>query len=482
MKSFKAAKFILVVVLVAVAAGAIYLLRPASGPAEKDIRSIILISIDTCRADYLGCYGYPRRITPNIDKFAEESILFNNVISPVPITLPAHSSMLTGTTPPYHGVHYNYDYKLDKSNVTLAEILKDNGFTTGAVISSFILDSQFGLDQGFDYYHDRFVNTPNTNIDNERKGEEASRLAIQWLEKNKSKKSFLFLHYYDPHHNYEPPEPFATNFKDNLYAGEISYTDYCIGKVIKKLKSMSMYESSLIIITGDHGEMLGEHGEVTHMYFIYQSAVKVPLLLKLPGRSKPERTDETVGIIDIVPTICGALEIAAPSGLQGKDLLEKSRQDKNRYIYCESLYPTKYQANSLLGVVTEGLKYIQTTRPELYDLTNDPQESVNLVGKQPQRARILQDKLKQILEQNIRKRGPDSKLELSEEDKRRLESLGYVASSVAEDFSFDQSKEDPKDLIDFHQKNARAHQLILKNNTKTPKNFVSRCCWNGRKL
>lgn len=432
----------------------------------KEIRHIVLISIDTCRADYLSCYGYRRQTTPNIDKFAEESIVFTNVISPIPMTLPSHCSMLTGTIPPYHGIHDNFDYRLDESNVTLAEILKDNGFTTGAIISAFVLDSQFGLDQGFDSYNDKFEEEHMALNISERKGAEVNRFALEWLDQNKDEKFFMFLHYFDPHFGYEAPEPFASEFTDSPYAAEIAYTDDCIGQVIRKLKDLGLYDSSLIIITSDHGEMLGEHGENTHMYFIYQSAIKVPLIFKLPGRRKPERIDSPVGIIDIVPTICSALGIAIDPDVQGKDLFGKSSADEDRYIYSESLYATRYGGNSLLGVVTERFKYIQTTRPELYDLVEDPREMKNLVTNQPQRARILQDALKQILEQSVRMSpigtgGAESKLELDERSRKRLESLGYVAGSVTEDFDFDQSKEDPKDLIGFYTQDGRANTLIL---------------------
>ena len=456
--SFK--RFYVVVVLSMLCIGAIAVWFFCSlSDLPKEIRHIVLISIDTCRADYLSCYGYSRRTTPNIDKFAQDSILFTNAISPVPMTLPAHCSMLAGTIPPYHGIHDNFDYRLDEANVTLAEVLKENGFTTGAIISAFVLDSQFGLDQGFDTYNDKFEEEHKTLSISERKGNEASRFALQWLDQHKKEKFFLFLHYYDPHYGYEPPEPFSSKFADSPYAGEIAYTDDCIGQVIKKLKDLGIYDSSLIIIVGDHGEMLGEHGENTHMYFIYQSAIKVPLLLKFPGQGKGER-DEPVGIIDIVPTICGALGIDAGPDVQGIDLFDKSLAGKDRYVYCESLQATKYGANSLLGVVTPQFKYIQTTRPELYDLVADPQEMKNLVNQQPHRARILKDRLKQILEQSVRKEETENTLQLDEQARKRLESLGYIAGSVTEDFDFDQNKDDPKDLISVHAQNGRAHYFL----------------------
>jgi len=372
--------------------------------------------------------------------------------------------MLTGTLPPYHGVHDNIDYKLGKSNVTLAEILHRNEFTTCAIIGAFVLDSLFGLSQGFDYYNDRFERPFVANNCAQRRGGETTRFAMEWLEKHKSERFFLFLHYFDPHIDYMPPEPFASRFPDNLYAGEIAYTDYCIGEVIKKLKKLALYESALIIITSDHGEMLGEHGEKTHTYFIYQSALKVPLIFKLPGHYKARKIDDTVGIIDIVPTICALLDIETPPHIQGKDLSPyfsgKRPPSPNRHLYCESMLPTKYGANSLLGVVTDRWKYIQTTRPELYDLTEDAGETNNLIKQQPHRARILRDRLRQILEESIRGDDSDCKAVLGEEDRNRLESLGYLGdTSIREDFEFDQIKEDPKDLIDVHMRNMLVNAL-----------------------
>jgi arylsulfatase A-like enzyme/Tfp pilus assembly protein PilF len=430
----------------------------------KNIQNVVLISIDTCRADYLSCYGYPRKTTPNIDAVADNSIIFENVISPVPLTLPAHASMLTGTIPPYHGVHDNFHYWLGSSNITLAETLKENGFTTAAIISAFVMDSQFGLNQGFDTYYDRFDRKVNQPEASERPGRQTSLLAQNWLDQHKDRKFFLFLHYYDPHTKYEPPEPFASKFADNLYAGEIAYTDYCIAQVIQKLKDSGLFDSTLLIITGDHGEMLDEHHEQEHGYFIYQSAIKVPLIFKLPQQNKSQKIKDIVSLIDIVPTICRLLNIQPPSQVQGKDLSPyfsgNHKPAEQRYLYCESLTSTKYGCNPLLGMISEGWKYIQTTRPELYNTAKDHAESINLIEKHPHRARILQDQIKQVLEQSIPTADSDGKAPMDEKTRKRLESLGYVAAAVSENFQFDQSKDDPKDLIDFHLDSINVNNLI----------------------
>jgi len=430
-----------------------------------EITHVVLISIDTCRADRLGCYGYRKAATPHIDAVAAAGTLFENVVSPVPMTLPAHSSMLTGTIPPYHGVHTNLGYRLGKSNVTLSELLKEHGFATGAVIASFVMDSQFGINQGFDTYDDQFVNAGRNTEIAERRGGEVSRQAAEWLQDHRDGKSFLFLHYYDPHDPYAPPEPFASRFASDLYDGEIAYADQCVGQVIEKLKELEIYDSTLLIITSDHGEMLGAHGEGTHSYYIYEPVVRVPLIVKIPGQPTSRRVTDLVGIIDIMPTVCGLLGLDGPTVVHGEDLtglIEQAEAARpERSIYCESLTPTNYDGNSLLGVVTKEWKYIQTTRPELYDLQSDPGENINLADEQPHRAKLLEERLRQHLEGQLRD-DDESKAPLDENTRRRLESLGYVGGAANEDFQFDQSKDDPKDLFEFHNRCRQIEALIKK--------------------
>jgi len=446
---------------------------------KENIRNVVIISIDTCRADYLSCYGYPDRTTPNIDALAKEGILFENAITPIPITLPGHTSMLTGTIPPYHGVHDNDYYKVSPSNETITEVLQRSGFSTAAVISAFVLDSRFGLDQGFDSYNDKFEKELENVGIAQRRGDETTRFAFDWIDKNKDKKFFMFLHYFDPHSPYEPPKPFDSAFADNLYAGEIAYADYCIGRVIRKLKNLRLYNSTLLVITADHGEMLGEHGEITHGYFLYKGAVKVPLIVKIPGGPEGKRIPDSVGLIDIVPTIYGCLQIPIPAHIQGKDLSAyftgEGTVSDDRYFYCESLYPTKYGGNSLLVVTSNHWKYIQTTRPELYNLDDDPQEANNLLLENPKQAHLLKEHLKSILEENSYKNREDTALVLDSDARKRLESLGYVNSiKIDESFDFDQNKEDPKDLIDFHLANANADALIALEKYDEAKNVCNK--------
>jgi arylsulfatase A-like enzyme/Tfp pilus assembly protein PilF len=456
----------LLVLVLAIAGAAVWFLRPP-GATRPPIRNVVIISIDTCRADYLGCYNPDRPLTPNIDKVAREGILFENVISPVPLTLPAHSSMMTGTIPPTHGVQANGTFRLSPANLTLAEILSANGFATGAVVSTFVLDSQFGLDQGFDTYHDEFETTGNKSSDAalhaERGGGETTRIAVDWLDRNKDSKFFLFLHYYDPHEEYEPPEPYASRYADNPYAGEIAYTDELIGRFLDRLKALGLDESTLVIVTSDHGEMLGEHGEETHQFFIYQSAIRVPLIFRLPGGTAPVRVAEPAGLIDIVPTVCGLLGLKRPANVQGVDLSAAFEEGgaalSDRALYCESFVPTTLGANPLRAVVERRYKFIQTTRAELYDIIEDPGESVNLVLEKSRLARDLQDRLRRILKDSLLV-GGDAGLGLSAQDRARLASLGYVGGTMEPRLEFDPGRDDPKDVIGFHEDYLKATALI----------------------
>ncbi|MHC4962396.1 MAG: sulfatase-like hydrolase/transferase [Planctomycetota bacterium] len=434
--------------------------------SRPSIRHVVLISMDTTRADYLSCYGYPHKTTPNIDAVAAEAVRFEHVISPVPLTLPSHSTMMTGTIPPRHGVHDNLNYTLGDSNVTLAEVLKLNGYTTGAVISSYVLESRFGLDQGFDDYDDEFDQTLTDVAGDQRRGGEVSEHAVRWLQEHQTENFFLFLHYYDPHSPYNPPDNFKNVFASKqsnadstekaklAYAEEIAYTDHCIGQVIDKLKSLGLYDSTLLFITGDHGEGLGEHKEMGHGYFIYQESIKVPLIVKVPGSKKAQIVNDMAGLIDIPPTVCSLLGVESSESFKGQDLSGLLRHEPSeghdRSIYSESLVPTKYQASPLLGLVSVRYKYIQSTRPELYDLRNDPGETNNMISQDPHRARLMEDALAARVAGSLAADTADSRTQLDEESVKKLESLGYVGGRVDEDYSFDQDKPDPKDMFRYH--------------------------------
>ena len=456
-------------VLIIIAAIALWWFLPSGenerrGPVNTNlpdkIDTIILISIDTIRADHVSCYGYKRRTTPNIDQLAKDSLFFQDAFSTIPITLPAHSSMLTGLIPPTHGVHDNFEMRLPEEMLTLPEIMKDNGYSTYGIISSVVLVSKFGIDQGFDVFDDAFAGQAEITTKSERKGEETTQNAIEWLTANSDKKKFMFIHYYDPHTAYAPPEPFSKQFA-HPYDGEIAFTDHCIGRVIDKLKSLKLYNDALIVIVGDHGEMLGEHHEHSHTFFVYQNAIRVPMMFKLPNNAYAIKVTEPSSIIDIPPTVLALAGIDIPEKMQGINLLSlaqniiakpasgsESTIDK-RALFSESLTPTKYNANSLLSVISGDWHYIQTTKPEIYNRIKDPAETNNLIAKEAKRARIMQLQLKEILDASVVS-DIDTSVELDSRTRQSLESLGYVGGSISMDLSFDGpeyvSKTNPSDV------------------------------------
>ncbi len=435
--------------------------------------NVILISMDTCRADYLSCYGFPQKTTPNLDALAGEGFLFRHVITPVPTTLPAHCSMLTGTDPPYHGVHGNHAYRLHDSNVTLAELLKPQGYRTAAVVGAFVLDAQFGLSQGFEHYDDALGEHEGASaMVNERRGEEVTRAALAWVQSRAAEPFFLFLHYYDPHYPYVPPAPFSDIFPDQRYAGEIAYTDQCIGNLFTELKRLEIYDQSLIIVTADHGEGLNQHGESTHSFFIYHSTTSVPLLIKLPGANTPRVIEEKVGLIDLVPTVLDYLQIPTPDVLHGASLTPyftgHRPPGEDRVFYSETLAPTLFDCNSLLAMENERWKYIQTTRPELYNLLTDSGEENNVAEERRTEAGRLREQLRDYL-QRITRVVENNAAVADETVRRRIEELGYVSGGTPESLAFADHKEDPKDFLPLFAKITEASEFMHRRPFSAPR-------------
>lgn len=438
----------------------------------SEISHVVLISIDTCRADHLGCYGYSRNTSPNIDAIAADGVLFNHAIAPTPITLPSHSSMLTGTTPLYHNVRDNHNYRLSEENVTLAEILQKEGFATGAVVGSFVLDSRFGLSQGFEAYNDNIEKGGRKRAGfHERDAQETTTFANAWLMRHSRKKSFLFLHYFDPHEPYVPHDDFVftsysfLNLTRDRYDGEIAYTDHCIGQVIKKLKELKIFDKTLLIITADHGESLGDHSEITHAYFIYHSTIHIPLIIKAPGGPKNVKVDQVTGLVDIVPTVCGFLGIAVPPEAEGRDVraffAPGSASKEARFIYSETLLPTKYGLSPILGLTGNRWKYLHSAKPELYDIVRDPHEKRDLFEKEHARVDLMQERLKAVLKNSIIESTMDSRKVLGADAVKRLKSLGYVAAQqVDDDIQFEQKGGDPKEFIKVHNLLGRLEPLM----------------------
>jgi arylsulfatase A-like enzyme/Tfp pilus assembly protein PilF len=406
---------------------------PDSDAAANPSRHVLLITIDTLRADHLDVYGYRKAQAPVIARLARDGVLFENAVSPVPLTLPSHCSIFTGTYPAYHGVRDHSGFALSPRSETIATSLRARGFATGAFVGAFVLDSRFGMDLGFDYYYDRFDSTRSKagSLEGlERRAEQVSREALRWMELQAGRSFFAWLHFYDPHAPYAPPEPFKTRYAGNPYDGEIAYTDSVVGKVLDFLIRKNWYQNALIVLTSDHGEDLGDHGENTHGYFVYDSTVRVPLIIKLPGgKYAGKAISSQVRTIDIFPTVLQILRAPSVPQVQGRGLfpliaLGVRRSAEN--AYGETYYPYYHFGWSPLRYIrTDRLKFIDAPQPELYDIVSDPAETKNLEASHSALANELRDRLRAAYSR-FRSQPSSKKEETDPATLEKLRSLGYV--------------------------------------------------------
>jgi len=413
-------------------------------PGEKESAQppsdvpVFIISIDTLRADRLPAYGYGKGSTPAIDAFRRDAILFQHAYAQCPLTLPSHVSLFTGEPPYIHGVRNNLGYTLDSSRPTLASILKGKGYETGAAVSSFVLRRETGIAAGFDFFDDFMTHSPLESATSWQRDGDVSRLALsKWLDARRGTRVFGFLHLYEPHSPYAPPEPFSA--ASNPYDGEISYADSIVGRFLDELRKRGLYDSALVIVLSDHGEGLGDHGEKEHGVFLYRESIQVPLLVKLPARQRSgETVDRAVSLLDVLPTV---LEVTGgQSGRAGVSLLAPAPREERR-IYSESYYPRlQYGWSELLSIVGPDLHYIHAPRVELYRYRSDVTERENVAE---QSRRELASFRQEIL--GIREAHPFVQPRVADpEDAKKLAALGYVGSTVSPSGDLP----DPKDKLD----------------------------------
>ena len=405
---------------------------PQSRNAKPDV---ILVTIDTLRADHVGCYGYKAIQTPALDRLCAGGVRFDQAYTPVPLTNSSHASIFTGLYPSSHGVT-DFGMPLAASHVTMAELFHRHGYQTAAFIGAVILDSHAlapGFERGFDTY-DNFPEHPPADSRwgrLERRGEEVVRRANAWLASSSAKPRFLWVHLYDPHDPYQPPAPYATVYKGHLYDGEIAYADHALGQLLALLDQQGRYDNSLIIVMGDHGEGLGEHGEDTHGIFLYDSTMRVPLIVKLPSATgqrlaKGRVVSAAVRTIDVLPTLANYLGFSTPAKFDGESFREflfsggeaarpattaggqASSSGKTgggetasgSPTFGETDYPIRYGWSPLKSVRGDGLKYIEAPRPELYDLRADPKEQRNLYQPWDERVKTLRSELADFRERS----------------------------------------------------------------------------------
>jgi arylsulfatase A-like enzyme/Tfp pilus assembly protein PilF len=413
-------------------------------------QNVLLITLDTTRADHLGCYGYGPAKTPNLDALAREGVRFARVYCPAPLTLPSHSSIMTGLYPATHGVRNN-GHQLAPKFRTLAEILKGQGFATAAFVSSFSVDSRFGLGRGFDVYDDTFQpQAPLKGANAERRAEETFARFSRWLDRQGGLRFFAWVHYYDPHLPYDPPSPYREGSADRPYDGEIAYMDHYVGAVLDRLKAKGVLDKTLVVVAGDHGEGLGDKVETGHGIFLYEETLRVPLIIQ---NSKffphPCVVPGAVRLVDVAPTILETIGLRPEAaGMEGQSLLSRARKPTGEDLdaLIESFYPREnFGWSELVGIVSGPWKLIQAPRPELYDLANDPGENVDLAALAAGKATELRQKLEhELVRLSARPDTPGGTPAAKVDDQERLRSLGYVNFSPAKPGAV---APDPKDQI-----------------------------------
>ncbi len=411
---------------------------------------VILITLDTTRADRIGCYGYDLASTPTLDMLAQRGLLFERAYTPVPLTLPSHASILTGRYPREHGIRVNGRNTLNAQSTTLASHFKKHGYSTGAFIGAWVLNSSFGLNQGFDFYSENFGTLKNSSSNEvQRRADSVTDDALLWLSKNIDKSFFAWIHYFDPHDPYEPPDPFRKQHLDP-YDGEIAYMDSQLKRVIDYLKSKDQFDRTLIVIAGDHGESFGEHGEDGHAVFLYQTNLHVPLIISHPTFHSPRRVSSVVSTVDLFPTILTLMGWDAPENLLSRSLASSFKNEDLPVVasYSENHHPYRsFGWAEQRALITKRWKYISSTIPELYDLANDPVENQNVIKEFPQLAQQMRETLSILYDKM--KPGIAKSVTLNDEARRKLESLGYLSGgskTVSKEFLTPHLR-DPKELM-----------------------------------
>lgn len=441
------------------------------GNQKEQPLNVLLITMDTTRADRLGCYGYDAIQTPAIDALANKGVRYEKAYTVAPITLPSHLSMLSGTYPAYHSVRENAGYFVPKNLATLPKILKKHGFDTAAVVGAFPLDSQTGLDQGFDLYDDYYPSNGDTWTQpqmrafyDERPASEVAHAAMKWLDDRQNKPFFLWTHFFDAHQPWTPPSPFRERYLHSPYDAEIASVDASIGRIIAKLEELNLADNTLIILTADHGEGLGDHGELTHALFLYSSTIRVPLIVKDPTNPTPGVVNTPVGTLDIFSTVLSRLGFQIPDQNQGLPLpLSDSQGDPNRQILSETMFGRLIYGWSPLKRLTAGDHVlIHGPSNRLFDRHTDPGENHDLATSQPSLLTAMRNKHR--VEESKAKRNALERIAVavSQEDMERLAALGYVGSGMAGDTELsdqiDPKRRDPLISIDIFelQNNSRA--------------------------
>jgi len=452
---------VVILAVLAVIAVGVGMMRGRGAKATAAIASgalrganLLLVTIDTLRADHVGAYGGTRGLTPTIDRLAAEGLRFDTTYAHVPLTLPSHATLMTATYPTRNGVRDNGTFHLGDASPTLAATLKMAGYRTGAFVGAFVLDARFGLNRGFDVYDDRMLGSSGDLELVQRNAEQVLTPAQEWILHGGSSSPqppvgspwFAWAHLYDPHEPYSPPEPYRSRYASDPYSGEIAYVDAALGNFLAQLRTAGALARTLVVITSDHGESLGEHGERTHGLFAYDATLRVPLVVWAPAQIPPGVFGETMRLVDVAPTILdlvGAAPLANADGWSVRPFVvgERPFEDPGSYFEALNANLTRNWA-PLTGLVRERHKLIDLPLPELYDLAADLGEQRNLYASQRDRARDLEARLDRI----GKSASPSAPAPLDADAQARLRSLGYVVASVAPKRTYT-AADDPKRLV-----------------------------------
>jgi arylsulfatase A-like enzyme/Flp pilus assembly protein TadD len=428
------------------------------------------VTVDTVRADHLGSYGYGAAVTPFLDRLAREGVRFDAVSSTVPLTLPSHATMLSGLLPLHHGLRNNGVGALPAGTGTLATLLAGSRYRTGAFVGAFVLDGRFGLKTGFEVYDDEIPRDPKAGVslESERPGREVVDRALAWLKDGEDRKDgrpfFLWVHLYDAHAPYTPPPAWAARHPGRPYDGEISEVDEQVGRLLAALDQRGVAGRTVVAVAADHGESLGEHGELTHGLLLYEPTLHVPLILRAPGRLAPRVVRAPVSLVDLAPTLAGLLgKTFSGPGLKprdGRDLaadLLAGHEPGAGEVYAESRYPVIFGWSPLAALRRRELKYISAPRPELYDLVKDPKETINLLDRDAGPAKGFAARLAEIETGAV----AAPALAADAETRARLASLGYVAGGARPAPARKGAPGiDPKTMVDLFQRFERANDRL----------------------
>lgn len=433
--------------------------------------NVVVVTLDTTRADRIGCYGAKDVATPSLDALAARGVRFNAAVAPMPLTLPAHCTLFTGLLPGAHGVRDNGGFKLAAEHVTLAEVLKERGFATAGFVSAFVLDQRWGIAQGFDRYYDDFDLKQQEKLsmgEIQRPGSETLDQALLWIRGVKDLRFFAWVHLYDPHAPYDPPEPYKNRYADRPYDGEIAWTDSLVGRLLHELEQLDLTKKTVIAVLADHGESLGEHGEHGHGYFVYEQVTHVPFILATPySQTRGRVVEAVVRSNDVAPTVLDLLGFAGTlpgSGTSVVPLLSGSGAEPGNG-YSESYYARfHYGWSELRAVRTKRWHFIEAPRAELYDLSSDPGETVNLASRELSTVDRLRSSLTEFERESIAKLAATAPVEEDEETLRKLASLGYVGGTAVTDGASWRDLPDPKDRLPIYDRMGRIRALVKEGN------------------